>query len=150
MADSATLKDAVFSVLKNYSDYETLPFSNLRQHLEQELGLPHKSLREQKGEIMDLVLEYKESSKSEKHVKERGKAFKGGYKTGKYSKIESDIIMTAVQEYMDANGLTPADICPALRETAKWRKYNDLWESVAELLPDRQATVCSDINALVC
>lgn len=137
MADTASLRGAIFSILSGHDDYESLPFSTLRQEMERNIGLPHGSLKSQKSEIMDLVVEFKHMQKYENV--DKGNESK--VKTGKYSKQETDLILKTVHEYLAANDFSPEEICPELRDERECKQHPYLWSMLKDLLPGREAKV---------
>jgi hypothetical protein len=140
MADTAALRGAVYSILQDNDDFESLPFSTLRMEVEKSIGLPHGSLKPQKSEIMDLVVEFKHTQKYKKAAV-RDSESSGGAKGGKYSKHETELIMNTVEEYMAANDFTKEDLCPALRDEKGFKHHSILWNMLQELLPNRLAKV---------
>lgn len=140
MADTATLRGAIYSALESNEDFGTLPFSALRQDLERNLGLPHQSLKHQKSEIMDLVVEYNymlEQKKKDNQSQETAES--SGMKSGKYSKQETTLILDTIHDYLDVNGYDISDVCYTFREEGqKTQHHSELWRSLADLLPHRR------------
>jgi hypothetical protein len=134
------LRDAVFKACNTLDAFESMPLSSIREEAERLLDLPKKALKTRKDEIMDIVFQFRNVHKPHQRKKTLVQVSNDVVKKkGKFSVHETELILSAVQDYIEAQDLKVADVCSEMREKSeKYQRHSSLWDGLAELLPHRE------------
>lgn len=137
--DQATLREAVFKACNTLDAFEAMPYSTIRKETERLLNLEKKALKDRKDDITEMVFQFRNVHKLQKNKRTLSEI--GGQKIlkkGKYSVHETQLILSAIHDYVDANDLQMSDVCSEMREKSeKYKRHTALWDSLADLLPHR-------------
>jgi len=143
MVNEQELRAAVFSVLDDSTDdYESRPFSHLRSEVESILKLPPRSLAEHRETITDMIVEHRNLRAGQydaAHALEPDDDAQPE-KLGKFSKYESEVIMSHVNAYLEANSLDVSDISSTFRDSDAYTRgqHSLLWKDISSELPMRK------------
>ena len=135
--DQVTLREAVFKACNTLDAFESMPYSTIRKETERLLGMEKKALKDRKDDITEMIFQFRNVHKLKKQKKSHDSSIQV-LKKGKYSKYETELILSAIYDYVEANDLELTDVCSEMREkTEKYKRHTVLWDSLTDLLPHR-------------
>lgn len=105
----SALRLTVFAILRHESlDLDTLTLKELRRETERKLQIPKNHLKSAEfKDVLPTLLDDFRLIVSE------------GQSSSKFSKSESNLIVSVIDDYMEAGGLGYSDLIPGLREVGR-------------------------------
>lgn len=139
LVDQVTLREAVFKACNTLDAFESMPYSTIRKETERLLCMEKKALKDRKDDITEMIFQFRNVHKLKKQKRSSNINSKHIKKTGKYSKHETELILSSIGDYVEANDLQMSDICSEMRgKTEKYKRHTALWDSLSDLLPHRE------------
>lgn len=147
--DRSDIRDLVFDYLRSFQELSDVKTKDVRTYIQSELDLPeHYFKGERKEMLVDIIAEYRSASSQQTSKSSAAKGQTAEFKTGKFSKEESDLILKTVKRYAEEQGIPLEDLDTSARnkEGGKASKHLDLWRELGDLLPDRKREVRTQLR----
>jgi hypothetical protein len=132
------LKAAVFEFLDSQNDLGNVTMKEMRIFVASKLNVVENEL---KGEVGEQMKQYTTEFSINQKIKNK-KNVENNFQTGKFSKLESDLIMITINDFVRTNGVEISDICSHLRIEEEHKQKNfPIWKELYELFPHRTKKV---------
>jgi hypothetical protein len=139
----STIRIAVFDFLRRYNDLGEISIKDVRTHVAKELSISTDYFKgERKEALFNIITLFRASGgKLRKFSKD------DEYKSGKFSKAESDLMLRVGQDYTIERHLKIQDLVSHMNVDggeegeAKAKRHLDLWRDLRQLLPNRKIAV---------
>ena len=139
--DILKLRTAVFEILRT-DESETLPMmKDLKAAVMDKLRMDKANVAAAPNADMlaSIVEEYKNLNSKKNQQAQQLYAADDGMRKKKFSKYESDFIMSCIRDYVASETIEMKELCANLREAHdKQHKHHKIWNDLATYLPYRQ------------